>query len=78
MSKPKQKTMLPYTEEQWQWVERKFREGYFIYDIAAFLGVSRETVRRNLQRRGIKPAERENMEPLNEFRDEFNRLGELR
>lgn len=30
-----------YTEAQWQWIEAKYREGYYISQLAEFLGISR-------------------------------------
>lgn len=33
-----------YTEKQWQWIEAKYREGYFISQLAEFLGIGRETI----------------------------------
>lgn len=69
------RTKLPYTEAQWQWIENKFREGYFLKDLADFLKIHKETLRRNLQRRGVKPLDREAMTPLAELREEFNALG---
>ena len=44
-----------YTEAQWQWVEAKYREGYYISQLAEFLGIARETLRRIFQQRGLRP-----------------------
>lgn len=64
-----------YTEAQWQWVEAKYREGYYISQLAEFLGIARETLRRIFQRRGIRPVSHDEMTPLSEFRREFYALG---
>lgn len=65
-----------YTEKQWQWIEAKYREGYFISQLAEFLGIGRETLRRIFQRRGLRPVSHDEMTPLSEFRREFYALGE--
>lgn len=64
-----------YTEKQWQWIEAKYREGYFISQLAEFLGIGRETLRRIFQRRGLRPVSHDEMTPLSEFRREFYALG---
>ena len=66
-----------YTEAQWQWVEAKYREGYYISQLAEFLGITRETLRRIFQRRGIRPVSHDEMTPLSEFRREFYALGNV-
>lgn len=65
-----------YTEKQWEWIEAKYREGYFISQLAEFLGIGRETLRRIFQRRGLRPVSHDEMTPLSEFRREFYALGE--
>lgn len=64
-----------YTEKQWKWIEAKYREGYYISQLAEFLGIARETLRRIFQRRGIRPVSHDEMPPLSEFRREFYALG---
>ena len=64
-----------YTEAQWQWIEQKYREGYYISQLAEFLGIARETLRRIFQRRGLRPISHDEMPPLSEFRREFYALG---
>ena len=64
-----------YTEAQWQWIEAKYREGYFMKDLAEFLGIGRNSLRRIFQRRGIRPVSHDEMTPLSEFRREFYALG---
>lgn len=64
-----------YTEKQWEWIEAKYREGYFISQLAEFLGIGRETLRRIFQRRGLRPVSHDEMTPLSEFRREFYALG---
>ena len=68
-------TLDLYTEAQWQWVEAKYREGYYISQLAEFLGIARETLRRIFQQRGIRPVSHDEMPPLSEFRREFYALG---
>ena len=75
MAKTNQFSADLFTEAQWKWIEQKYREGYFVKDLAEFLGVHRETLRRNLQRRGVKPMYRDEMPPLSEMSAEFNDLG---
>lgn len=64
-----------YTEAQWRWIESKYREGYYISQLAEFLGIGRETLLRIFQRRGIRPVSHDEMTPLSEFRREFYALG---
>ena len=64
-----------YTEAQWQWIEQKYREGYFMSQLAEFLGIGRNALRRVFQRRGIRPVSHDEMTPLSEFRREFYALG---
>ena len=64
-----------YTEAQWKWIEEKYREGYYISQLAEFLGIARETLRRIFQRRGIRPVSHDEMPPLSEIRREFYALG---
>lgn len=64
-----------YTEDQWKWIEQKYREGYYMSQLAEFLGIARETLRRIFQRRGIRPVSHDEMTPLSEFRREFYALG---
>lgn len=64
-----------YTEKQWQWIEQKYRQGYYISQLAEFLGIGRETLRRIFQRRGVRPVRHDEMTPLSDFRKEFNALG---
>lgn len=64
-----------FTEAQWKWIEQKYREGYYISQLAEFLGIGRETLRRIFQRRGIRPVSHDEMTPLSEFRREFYALG---
>lgn len=64
-----------YTEAQWKWIEAKYREGYFMNQLADFLGIGRNSLRRIFQRRGIRPVSHDEMTPLSEFRREFYALG---
>ena len=64
-----------YTEAQWKCIEEKYREGYYISQLAEFLGIARETLRRIFQQRGLRPVSHDEMTPLSEFRREFYALG---
>ena len=75
MDKTNQFSEDVYTEAQWQWIEAKYREGYFMNQLADFLGIGRNSLRRIFQRRGIRPVSHDEMTPLSEFRREFYALG---
>ena len=65
---------LLYTQAQWTWCARKFREGYSMESLSRFLGVHRETVRRHLVGMGEIPEHRNDLPTLDTFADEFNGL----
>lgn len=75
MPKPKY-SKLPYSDRQWAWIADRYREGYRIKDIAAFVRISRENVRRNLARMGVHPYAQDELEPLSSRKAEFNALGD--
>ena len=62
------------SERQWRWVEARLREGYRIKDLADFLGMHRDTVRRGVIRFQLREAQSE-LPPLSERRREFLALG---
>ena len=62
-----------FTDSQWNWIADRAREGYAQKDLARFLGVHRETVRRGLIRIGRRPVRRNELPELSERRDEFYR-----
>lgn len=55
--------------------ENSFDYCPYISQLAEFLGIARETLRRIFQRRGIRPVSHDEMPPLSEFRREFYALG---
>lgn len=71
MSRGKQN---PYTDAQWAWIAERYQEGYRIKDLAAFLGMSREHIRRHLAMLGAHPYAQDELDPLSSRADEFNRL----
>ncbi len=73
MSRGKQN---PYTDAQWAWIAERYREGYRIKELAAFLGMSREHIRRHLAMLGAHPYAQNELDPLSSRADEFNRLGD--
>lgn len=75
MPKPP-KSLLPYTNAQWDWVAARYREGYRIKELAEFLGINRESVRHNLARLGVVPYAHDELDPLSSRAAEFNALGD--
>lgn len=63
------------TEAQWQWVIDRYREGYPQTELCKFLGMWRNSLFRNLQRRGVIPYGLDELEPLESRRAEFEALG---
>lgn len=61
-----------YSEAQWQWVAEKYRAGYSQLELARFLGVNRETIRRRFQKMGVLPEEGGRLPELD--KKEFNSL----
>ena len=59
------------TDAQWRWIGDRWLEGYSQVDLAEFLGVSRETVRRWLTRLGLRPFFRDELPPLEERKKEY-------
>ena len=74
--KKRPNNVIPFTDAQWQWVVDRYHEGYPQSDLAKFLGLWRNTLFRNLQRLGAIPYGRDELEPLESRRAEFNALGE--
>ena len=67
-----------FTDTQWQWVADRYREGYPMGDLASFLGIHRNSVRRGLIRMGAMPEDRRDLPPLRPRRAEFIRLNRMR
>lgn len=67
-----------FTDLQWDWVADRLQDGYTINEVADFLGVHRNSIRRGLIRRGIKPLDREDLPPLKLRRAEFLGLTRVR
>lgn len=64
------------TAAQWRWVGDRWLEGYTMIELADFLGVHRETVRRGLARLGIRPYEKSELIPLSEREAEYKNIKE--
>ena len=67
-----------FSDVQWQWVAERYREGYPIGDLALFLGIHRNSVRRGLIRMGAMPEARRELPSLRPRRAEFLRLTRMR
>ena len=61
---------------QWRWVGERWLEGYTMGELAYFLGLTRETVRRNLIRLGLRPNGRDELTPLSEREAEYKNIKE--
>ena len=64
------------TDAQWRWVGERWLEGYTMGELAYFLGLTRETVRRNLIRLGLRPNGRDELTPLSEREAEYKNIKE--
>lgn len=64
------------TAAQWRWVGDRWLEGYTMSELADFLGLHRETVRRGLVRLGIRPCEKSELIPLSEREAEYKNIKE--
>lgn len=64
------------TEAQWRWVADRWVEGYTMGELAYFLGLNRETVRRNLIRLGLRPYGKDELTPLSEREAEYKNIKE--
>ena len=63
-----------FSDEQWKWTAERYREGYSMEDLAKFMGIQRNSVRRGLIRHGFLPELRSNLPPLKDRRAEFIQL----
>lgn len=63
-----------FTDTQCRWIGERWREGYSQADLAAFLGVNRETIRRVLMRQGLRSVCRGELPPLEERKEEYAAL----
>ena len=64
------------TTAQWRWVGDRWLEGYTMGELAYFLGLTRETVRRNLIRLGLRPYGKDELTPLSEREAEYKNIKE--
>lgn len=64
-----------FTDIQSHWIGECWKEGYSQADLAAFLGVNRETIRRVLMRQGLRSVCRDELPPLAERKKEYMDLG---
>ena len=62
------------TDRQWLWVADRLREGYPVRDVAGFLGMHPDTVRRALIRQRLT-FPRDALPPLSQRRKDFQALG---
>ena len=64
------------TKAQWRWVGERWLEGYTMRELAYFLGLNRETVRRGIVRLGLRPHGKAELTPLSEREAEYTHIQE--
>lgn len=64
------------TSAQWRWVGERWLEGYTMRELAYFLGLNRETVRRGIVRLGLRPHGKDELTPLSEREAEYKNIKE--
>lgn len=63
-----------FTDTQCRWIGERWQEGYSQVELAEFLGVTRETIRRVLLCQGLRPFFRDELPPLEERKEEYAAL----
>ena len=64
-----------FSAAQCCWIGEQWQEGYSQVELAEFLGVTRETIRRVLLCQGLRPFFRDELPPLAERKKEYMDLG---
>lgn len=60
-----------FSAAQCRWIGERWEEGYTQTELAEFLGVTRETIRRVLLRQGLRSVCREALPPLDIYKEEW-------
>ena len=63
-----------FTPNQDQWIGDRWEEGYTQAELASFLGVNRDTIRKVLVRLGLRPRYQFDLLPLEDRRAEYLNL----
>ena len=64
-----------FSAAECRWIGERWQEGYSQVELAEFLGVTRETIRRVLLCQGLRPFFRDELLPLEERKAEYMALG---
>lgn len=66
--------MSMYSRRQWQFVHTLYSSGYTLGELADWLGVHRETIRRAFHQYELCTPVHSEKEPLDKYREHFNKL----